>query len=592
MRNKGFLAIAVSMSVLFFAGAHAAPEVKGTAAVMDFCLFERLPRNALRNTVIPVGDDYFTSERLGLERVMRLIFTATLKKNSSYDVMPTDKVESALPAARDAFMYFVKSDKPENYFDKARLAGVAQSLGTDYLVFGLVQELKITGNGKSLEDQQVKMKISILEYEAATGAIVFSKTYEGESAKVEGLVDVELLPKRNGVVPKEISVFATSETGRVFFSLLPQMIKDLPGGEETGAFVGDGSEESGVGEPSEAGAQECSGEGLAAVVTRAGENDVIRVYPCRDGYYDFERPEMETARLAAGKWGLGSLAAGDFDGDGIDELAVSTLEPEERVVIFKMENGAFDTGAPVQEIRNAIPEMKSGARAAAGDFDGDGIDELAVTAARNGDYTVFYDGDGEIESPAGAASLYNVFGDSGFGANVAAGDFDGDGRDEIVIASDGAGEMVNVYSFSGGEDMQAELIAELRDYFGGSAKSTSVAAGDFDGDGRDELALSSIDGGVKIIVLNYEGDGFDTSVPVDDFSTYWGRDTQGVRVAAGDFDGDGRDDIALTTLGKPGRMWISQYKQNRLFHSEPYLDSAKLYGIAPKGILVAVGKFE
>jgi hypothetical protein len=214
----------------------AAAEQGKKAAVVDFFLVSRLPRNALKGTVIPLGDNFFTAERLGLEKTLRVFFATELREYSTYDLIAPGKVEPAVPAAQDAFLYYAKGEKPENYFDVKKLGAIAAQLGADVLVVGLIQELQIkdeTGN------QDVKLKVAVLEFDAENGVFSSVKTYESESAKTTGYADTGMLPKRNGSVPRDIRTFADSETGRVFLGLLPDMLKGLPEGKETGPFLRD-----------------------------------------------------------------------------------------------------------------------------------------------------------------------------------------------------------------------------------------------------------------------------------------------------------------------------------------------------------------
>jgi subtilisin-like proprotein convertase family protein len=126
------------------------------------------------------------------------------------------------------------------------------------------------------------------------------------------------------------------------------------------------------------------------------------------------------------------------------------------------------------------------------------------------------------------------------GVRVAAADFDGDGNDELVTASpDNA--PVKIYDLSPSGEVGA-----LSDSAAGFTQGTCVAAGDINGDGRDELILGADPGGepkVKIYA-DTTGDGRLESVPTNNFNAYAAAgNTAGVRVAAGDTDNDGNDEV-------------------------------------------------
>lgn len=112
----------------------------------------------------------------------------------------------------------------------------------------------------------------------------------------------------------------------------------------------------------------------------------------------------------------------------------------------------------------------AGGQAVAGDFNGDGIDTVALF--QDGHWTIDLNGDGQITE----ADLEKDFGQPG--DRPFAGDFNGDGSDEIGIYRDG--------NWSIATDGDGELrITEFT--FGGPDSSPVV--GDFDGDGRDEAAV-------------------------------------------------------------------------------------------------------
>lgn len=102
---------------------------------------------------------------------------------------------------------------------------------------------------------------------------------------------------------------------------------------------------------------------------------------------------------------------------------------------------------------------------------------------------------------------------------------------------------------------------------GGSSSSTGIASGDFDGDGHDDMAIGVpgedvLDGSKDVenagaVNIIYGGDDrlepdgnqiwHQNQPGVADFSAF--EDRYGFALAAGDFDGDGRDDLAV---GVPG----------------------------------------
>lgn len=154
-----------------------------------------------------------------------------------------------------------------------------------------------------------------------------------------------------------------------------------------------------------------------------------------------------------------ALAAGDFDGDSYDDLAITT--PEESLpgaVNLGGVNVIYGTAAGLSSAHNeflaqgsgldGLPEAgdHTGVAAASGDFDGDGYDDLALGAP--------FEEVGDISAGAvmvacghpgglGSGSRYNLLPGIGsnlaenerFGAALAAGDYDGDGQDDLTVST-------------------------------------------------------------------------------------------------------------------------------------------------------------
>ncbi|MFD0660278.1 FG-GAP repeat protein [Thermocatellispora tengchongensis] len=221
-----------------------------------------------------------------------------------------------------------------------------------------------------------------------------------------------------------------------------------------------------------------------------------------------------------------------------------------------------------------------GAAVATGDFDGDGCADLAVGASEEsaGERPANADGEGVVHLFRGSASgLRPVetlrardFGARGrdedgegarFGAALAAGDFDGDGDDELAIGAPGlgGGGAVGVHGFRG---RKPYLISQDTRWVDQDAAPTdqfgaALATGDFDGDGDDELAagapgdtvLKDGQGSATVIDVRRRRATLLTqdSPWVAGVAEKW--DNMGAALAAADFNADGRDDLAI---GVPG----------------------------------------
>ncbi len=144
-----------------------------------------------------------------------------------------------------------------------------------------------------------------------------------------------------------------------------------------------------------------------------------------------------------------------------------------------------------------------------------------------------------------------AYGTNKYGVNVAAGDIDGDGFDEIITGA-GPGEVfgphVRGFNYDGGSSVST--VPGVSYFAYGTLKwGVNVASGDLDGDGYDEIVTGAGPGpvfGAHIRGWNVDGG---TAAPISGIS-YFAYETPryGVTVSCGDVDGDGIDEI-LTAPG-------------------------------------------
>lgn len=192
--------------------------------------------------------------------------------------------------------------------------------------------------------------------------------------------------------------------------------------------------------------------------------------------------------------GATQFVMGDFNGDGIADIAVAdsgsaTFGTDNLAILLGNGDGSFQSAMlskPV-DIASAV---------AAGDFNGDGILDLAVGSSRFNQLSVILGrGDGTFSNPNGLISQHGI----GV-ADVKVADFNGDGKmDLAVLGAQCTGcypEAVSILLGNGDGTFQAPVRFDVP--FGGY----NMAIADLNGDGKPDIIVINSHNSTLNILLN------------------------------------------------------------------------------------------
>ena len=281
----------------------------------------------------------------------------------------------------------------------------------------------------------------------SVGSYTLSGTVVGAGGAISPTGTVSFVDKSNGNAVLGTAVLGSGSTDLSFASRSHSATGKNPAAVAIGDFNKDGI--------------------LDLAVADAGNGTVTILLGKGNG--TFKQAANSPIAVGNNPW---SVAVGDFNGDGIPDLAVANFVDNTVSILLGVGDGTFTTGSLVT-VGNAPNAV------VAGDFNGDGKADLAVVNSYDSTITILL-GNGDGTFKAASSSPIPV----PYAYSLAVGDFNGDGIQDLAAVCNGSD--IEILLGNGDGSFNVSYLSWV------SPSVSNVVVGDFNGDGVSDLAVANV----------------------------------------------------------------------------------------------------
>ncbi len=224
-----------------------------------------------------------------------------------------------------------------------------------------------------------------------------------------------------------------------------------------------------------------------------------------------------------------NVAVGDLDGDGILEVVTAPkANGGPHIRIFNQK------GDLKGQFMAFVETFRGGLSLAVHDVNNDGKDDI-ILGIGNGAVPLIriFDGQGNMLNQFQAYDITYTG-----GVNVTAGDLNNDGQVEIITTAKKGNLPLRIF------DRFGSIKQEIKVYPSAFRGGVNITTGDVNGDGSDEIiAVPGEGGGPQVRIFTMTGK------VISQFFAFNSNWRSGVTIASGDVDGDGVDEIVASASG-------------------------------------------